>query len=61
LEEAKDEALNEAISHDPDDNMVVKVQDHEQLEDIKERPKALDVVNSSPSPMSNPTTNANNT
>jgi hypothetical protein len=41
--------------------MVVKVQDHEQLEDVKERPNALDVVNSSPSPMSNPTTNANNT
>lgn len=46
--EDKNEADDEAINIDPEDNMVVKITDHEQqLEDVSdsERPKAIDVVN----------------
>ena len=46
--EGKKDADDEAIDIDPEDNMVVKITDHEQqLEDVSdsERPKAIDVVN----------------
>ena len=37
-------ADDEAINIDLNDNMQVKVEDHEQLEDMEQRPSAADVM-----------------